>query len=168
MTVTATMSEQSRPSSSSRQSRSMSIESSTTAQNKSQAHHVHVHKRRKTTYSSKSSKAASRTEYPADCNLSADNEKRSKFTPCDHEGPCGRGCPCVDDQVHCEKACACPPVSPAKLPESHCRIVHDDGGDVLVNGAELVDHGLVNVINGLENVTLIYAGVVTLLRFLIL
>ncbi len=114
-TLTATVSEQSRPSSSSRQSRSMSIESSTTAQNKSQTQHVHVHKKRKTAYSSKSSKAASRTEYPADCNLSADNEKRSKFSPCDHEGPCGRGCPCVNDQVHCEKACACPAVPPPSL-----------------------------------------------------
>lgn len=168
MTVTATISEQSRPSSSSRQSRSMSIESSTTAQNKSQPQHVHVHKKRKTTYSSKSSKAASRAEYPADCNLSADNEKRSKFTPCDHDGPCGRGCSCIADQVHCEKACACPPVPPPKLTGSHCRIVHDDGGDVRVNGVELVDRGLVNVINGLGNVMLIYVGVVTLLRFLIL
>jgi hypothetical protein len=107
-TVTTTISEQSRPSSSSRQSRSMSIESSTTAQHKS---HVHVHKKRKTGYSSKSSKNQSKGDYPADCNLSADNEKRAKFTPCDHEGPCGRGCPCVEGQVHCEKACACPAVS---------------------------------------------------------
>src|SRR5271154_2491975 len=59
--ATTTISEQSRPSSSSRQSRSMSIESSTTAQNKSQTQPVHVHKKRKTAYSSKSSKKESRT-----------------------------------------------------------------------------------------------------------
>lgn len=146
----------------------MSIESSTTAQNKSQTQHVHAHKKRKTAFSSKSSKAASRTDYPADCNLSADNEKRSKFTPCDHKGPCGRDCSCVDDQVHCEKSCACPPVSPLKLTGSDCRIVHDDGGGVRVNGVPHVHRGLVNVINGPENVMLIYVGVVMLLRFLIL
>lgn len=106
-TITTTISEQSRPSSSSRHSRSMSVESSTT-KNQTQAQHVHVHKKRKTAFGSKSSKKESRMEYPADCALSADNEKRSKFTPCDHEGPCGAGCPCVEDQVHCEKACACP------------------------------------------------------------
>ena len=67
-----------------------------------------------------------------------------------------------------KKPCACPPVSSLKLSGSDCRIVHDDGGDVRVNGVPLVDRGLVNVINGLENVMLIYVGVVTLLRFLIL
>jgi hypothetical protein len=166
--ATATISEQSRPSSSSRQSRSMSVESSTTAQNKSQIQPVHVHKKRKTAYSSKSSKKESRTDYPADCNLSADNEKRSKFTPCDHQGPCGRGCPCVDDQVHCEKQCACPPVLPTLENDVDFRIVLDDGEDVLVNVVEHVELGLVNVINGLENVMLIYVGVVMLLRYLIL
>jgi hypothetical protein len=118
-TVTTTISEQSRPSSSSRQSRSMSIESSTTAQAKSQtqtqAHAVHVHKKRKTGYSSKSSKTQSKTDYPADCSNSADSDKRSKFTPCDHEGPCGPTCTCVIDQVHCEKACACPAVFPLSV-----------------------------------------------------
>lgn len=164
----ATISEQSRPSSSSRQSRSMSIESSTTGQNKSQTQPVHVHKKRKMAYSSKSSKKESRTEYPADCNLSADNEKRSKFAPCDHQGPCGRGCPCVEDQVHCEKQCACPPVPPTLKNIVDFRIVLDDGEDVLVNVVEHVQLGLVNVINGLENVMLIYVGVVMLLRYLIL
>src|SRR5271170_6208999 len=111
-TVTTTISEQSRPSSSSRHSRSMSVESSTTKTQTQAQQPVHAHKKRKTAYGSKSSKKESRMEYPADCALSADNEKRSKFTPCDHEGPCGVGCPCVEDQVHCEKACACPLVRP--------------------------------------------------------
>jgi hypothetical protein len=48
-----------------------------------------------------------------------------------------------------------------------CRIVHDDGGDVHVNAVEPVEHGVVNVINGLGNVTLIYVGVVMLMIFLI-
>jgi len=105
-TVTTTVSEQSRPSSSSRQSRSNSIDSSTTAQKS-----VHAQKKRKTGHSnSKGSKKEGKWEYPADCNLSADNEKRGRFSPCDHEGPCGPDCSCVQDQVHCEKACACPPV----------------------------------------------------------
>ena len=51
---------------------------------------------------------------------------------------------------------------------SDCRIVHDDGGDVLVNEVQLVGRGLVNVINGRENVMLIYVGVVMLPTFLIL
>jgi hypothetical protein len=37
------------------------------------------------------------------------------------------------------------------------RIAHDDGGDVLVNVVEPVELGRVNVINGLENVMLIFA-----------
>jgi hypothetical protein len=37
------------------------------------------------------------------------------------------------------------------------RIVHDDGGDVLVNVVEPAERGRVNVINGLENVMLISA-----------
>src|SRR5579859_7810255 len=96
----------------------MSIESSTTAQKT----HVHVHKKRKTAYgTTKNAKKDRRIEYPADCNLSADNEKRSKFTPCDHEGPCGPACICVDEQVHCEKACICPPVrSPTPSFRLHC------------------------------------------------
>ncbi len=51
--------------------------------------------------------------------------------------------------------------------EPDYRTVHVDGGGVRVNGVQLVDCGLVNVINGLESVMLIYVGVVTLLRFLI-
>jgi hypothetical protein len=109
--ITTAVAEQSRPSSSSRQSRSMSIESSTAPQNKSQSH-VHMHKKRKTGYTAKSSKKEYKADYPADCSLSADNEKRSNFRPCEHSGPCTRGCPCVDDQVHCEKSCCCPPVFP--------------------------------------------------------
>ena len=51
--------------------------------------------------------------------------------------------------------------------EPDCRIVHVDGGVVRVNEVQLADSGLVNVINGLESVMLIYVGVVTLMRFLI-
>jgi hypothetical protein len=104
----AAVSEPSRPSSLSPQPRSVSIESSITAQQKTQTQHVH--KKRKTQF--KSAKNGTKNDYPSDCNLSADNEKRSKFSPCDHEGPCGQDCSCVDDQVHCEKACNCPPVCP--------------------------------------------------------
>ena len=158
----------------------MSIESqttttaaTTTAAAQQKSHHVHVHKKRKTAYSTKSSKREAKLEYPADCNLSADNEKRSKFTPCDHEGPCGRGCPCVDDQVHCEKACACPLVRPPAVfsfegeADFLYRIVRDDGGDVHVNVVKRVGYGLVNVLNGRENVMLIYVGVAELMKFLI-
>lgn len=108
-------------------------------------------------------------EYPADCALSADNEKRSKFTPCDHEGPCGAGCPCVEDQVHCEKACACPIVHPPPLNSEYSvltfRTVPEGGEDVRVNAAKPAGRGPVNVINGHGNAMWIYVGVVMRQRF---
>jgi hypothetical protein len=96
--------ELSRPSSSSRHSRSGSVDSSTTLQKPAPP------KKRKVNPMSKTAKKDTKTDYPADCALSAENEKRSKFAACDHTGPCTRGCPCVEGQVHCEKSCACAPV----------------------------------------------------------
>jgi len=128
------VSELERPPSSSRQSRSISTETETKTMQTTQAqqgttaatattaaaaatsttsHVQHAHKKRKTAFSNKSSKSQSKMDYPSDCNLSADNEKRGRFLPCDHAGPCGPSCSCVDEQVHCEKACGCPLVSPA-------------------------------------------------------
>lgn len=48
------------------------------------------------------------------------------------------------------------------------RIVLEDGGDVRVNAEEHVERTLVNVISGIENVMLIFVGLVMLPKFLIL
>jgi len=120
-TTTQPISEPERPPSSSRQS-STDTEAKTLQTTQAQqgttaagttSHVQHAHKKRKTAFSTKSSKSQSKTDYPSDCNLSADNEKRGRFLPCDHAGPCGPSCSCVDEQVHCEKACGCPLVTPA-------------------------------------------------------
>jgi hypothetical protein len=121
------------------------------------------HKKRNT-----SSKRELRTPYPLNCNLSANHEKRPKFNPCDHEGRCGHDCPCVASRVHCEKQCGCPlvPTSLSQLTES--RTVLGDGGVVLVNLGNIVGLGGVNVMNGRENVILIFATHVMQLKFSIL
>jgi len=57
---------------------------------------------------------------------------------------------------------------PTSFRSADCRIAHDDGGDVHVNVAVHVGRGRVNVISGLESVTLIFVGLVMLLMFWIL
>lgn len=47
--------------------------------------------------------------------------KREPFTPCNHSGPCIAGkCSCIDEQIACEKTCACPESCAQKFHGCRC------------------------------------------------
>ena len=73
-------------------------------------HGFHSRKKHKKTFPIASNRPRFRMGYPLNCDFSAEPHKRSKFTPCKHEGPCSLKCCCVNGRIHCEKTCGCHPV----------------------------------------------------------